>query len=43
LKSKSNVFETFKKWKVMVENEMGLKVKCLKLDNGREYEDEGFK
>ena len=26
----------------MVETEIGLKVKCLRLDNGREYIDGGF-
>ncbi|RVX07681.1 Retrovirus-related Pol polyprotein from transposon TNT 1-94 [Vitis vinifera] len=42
LKNKSDVFETFKKWKVMVETETGLKVKCLKSDNKREYIAGGF-
>ena len=42
LKNKSNVFETFKKWKAMVETKTCLKVKCLKSDNGGEYIDEGF-
>ena len=42
MKSKSDVFETFKKWKAMVETETCLKVKCLKSDNGGEYIDEGF-
>ena len=42
LKNKSDVFETFKKWKAMVETETGLKVKCLRSDNGREYIDWGF-
>ena len=32
-----DVFETFKKWKSLVENETGKKVKCLKLDNGGKY------
>ena len=32
LKNKFDIFDTFKKWKVMVENETNLKVKCL---NGR--------
>jgi transposase InsO family protein len=27
----------------MVEAEIGLKLKCLRLDNGGEYEDRGFK
>ena len=39
---KSDVFETFKKWKAMVKTEIGLKVKCLRLDNGGEYIDGGF-
>ena len=38
LKNKSDVFETFKKWKAMT----GLKVKCLRSDNGGEYIDGGF-
>ena len=42
LKNKSDVFVTFKKWKVMVETETSLKVKCLRSDNGGEYIDEGF-
>jgi len=42
LKSKSNVFETFKKWKAVVETKMGLKMKSLRLDRG-EYKDEGVK
>jgi hypothetical protein len=43
LKLKSNVFEVFKKWKIMVEIETGLKLKCLRSNNGGEYEDGGFK
>ncbi|RVW52843.1 Retrovirus-related Pol polyprotein from transposon TNT 1-94 [Vitis vinifera] len=42
LKNKSDVFETFKKWKVMVETETGLKVKCLRSDNEGEYIDGRF-
>ena len=42
LKNKSDVFETFKKWKAMVETETGLKVKCLRSDYGGEYIDGGF-
>ena len=41
-KNKSDVFETFKEWKVMVETETGLKVKCLRSDNGEEYIDGRF-
>jgi transposase InsO family protein len=37
------VFEAFKKWKAMVENEIGLKIKKLRSDNGGEYEDNEFK
>ena len=40
-KNKSDVFETFKKWKAIVETEIYLKVKCLRSDNGGEYIDEG--
>ncbi|KAE8705357.1 hypothetical protein F3Y22_tig00110429pilonHSYRG00830 [Hibiscus syriacus] len=35
LKKKSEVFDTFKKWKVMVENETGLKIKRLRTLNER--------
>ena len=42
LKNKSDVFETFKKWKAMVKTKIVLKVKCLRLDNGREYIDGRF-
>ena len=42
LKNKSDVFEIFKKWKAMVETETGLKVKCLRSDNGGEYMDGRF-
>ncbi|RVW71138.1 Retrovirus-related Pol polyprotein from transposon TNT 1-94 [Vitis vinifera] len=42
LKNKSDVFETLKKWKAMVETETGLKVKCLRSDNRGEYIDGGF-
>ena len=34
LKNKSDVFETFKKWKAMVETKTSLKVKCLRSNNG---------
>jgi hypothetical protein len=30
-------FHTFKKWKYLVENEIGKRLKCLKSDNGGEY------
>ena len=37
MKHKSDVFDVFKKWKSLVENETGLKLKCLRSDNGGEY------
>ena len=37
LRQKSNVFETFKKWRSLVENEMGKKLKCIRFDNGDQY------
>ena len=43
LKHKSDVFATFKKWKAEVENQTGLKVKCLRSDNGEEYDKSEFK
>ncbi|TNV99076.1 hypothetical protein C5H24_12405, partial [Xylella fastidiosa] len=43
MKHKSEVFEVFKKWKAMVENETDLKVKRLRSDNGGEYELGEFK
>ncbi|KAE8683538.1 hypothetical protein F3Y22_tig00111200pilonHSYRG00002 [Hibiscus syriacus] len=43
LKKKSKVFDTFKKWNAMVENETGLKVKRLRSDNGGEYRNRRFR
>ena len=37
IKQKSDVFNTFKKWKALVENETGKTLKCLRSDNGGEY------
>ena len=37
IKQKYDVFATFKKWKPLVENERGKKLKCLRSDNGDEY------
>ena len=42
LRRKSDVFQTFKKWKCLVENETGKKLKCLRFDNGGEYCSHGF-
>ena len=36
-RNKSNVFDSFKKWKYLVEIETGKKLKCLRSDNGGEY------
>ena len=36
IQKKSDVFNTFKKWKALVENEIGEKLKCLISDNGGE-------
>ena len=43
LKHKSDMFANFKKWKAEVENRTGLKVKCLRSDNGGEYDKSEFK
>jgi transposase InsO family protein len=37
IRQKSYVFDTFKKWKVLVENETGKSSKCLRSNNGGEY------
>lgn len=37
MKHKSELFRTFKKWRVDVDNETSLKIKCLKSNNGGEY------
>ena len=37
LKKKYEAFECFKIYKELVENEIDLKIKCLRLDNGREF------
>ena len=42
LKNKSDLFETFKKWKAVVETETSLRVKFLRSDNRGEYIDGGF-
>ena len=41
-KYKSEVAEIFWKFKVKVENESGLKIQILRLDNGKEYMSEKF-
>ena len=42
-KNKSDVFDAFKIWKAVVENETDLKIKILQFDNGGEYIDVDFK
>lgn len=37
LKNKHEMFETFKRWKVLAENSSGHKVKTFRMDNGGEY------
>ena len=37
LKHKSDVFATFKEWKIMVEKQTWKQIKCLCTDNGLEF------
>ena len=37
IRQKSDVFDTFKKWEALAENETGKRLKCLRSDNGGEY------
>jgi hypothetical protein len=37
IRKKYDVFDTFKKWKALVENETGKRLKCLRSYNGGEY------
>ncbi|CAA0837791.1 Uncharacterized mitochondrial protein AtMg00300, partial [Striga hermonthica] len=43
LKRKSEAFDTFRRWRALVEKETGLEVKCLRSDNGGEYNSEAIK
>lgn len=43
MKNKSEVYNIFKKWKVMVENKKNMKVKCFRSNNGKEYIVQDFK
>lgn len=43
MKNKYDVYPLFKRWKAMFEKETNLKVKCMRYDNAREYEDVNFK
>lgn len=42
LKTKDEVFNIFKSFKVLVENETDRKIKCLRSDNGTEYVNRAF-
>jgi hypothetical protein len=42
IRQKSDVFNTFKKLKALVENETGKSLKCLRSDNGGEYYNKEF-
>jgi len=42
LKAKSDAFEAFKEWKILVENQMERKIKYLRTDNGLEFCNEEF-
>jgi len=43
IKNKFEVFSMFKEWKKEVQTQTGLKIKCLKSDNGGEYDSSQFK
>lgn len=42
LKEKSKALEKFKAFKALVENELGLKIKCLNSNNGGEFTSNAF-
>jgi len=42
LKAKGEAFEKFKQYKVLVENEIGHKIKVLQFDNGGEFVSKKF-
>ncbi|KAK4411889.1 Retrovirus-related Pol polyprotein from transposon TNT 1-94 [Sesamum angolense] len=42
MKHKSDVFENFRKWKILVENQTGKKLKVLHTDNGLEFCNQSF-
>jgi transposase InsO family protein len=43
LKTKDEVFSRFQEFKALVENQIGKKIKVLRLDNGGEYTSKEFK
>lgn len=42
MKSKGEAFQMFREYKALVEKQHGLKIKCVRSDNGREYENRAF-
>jgi len=42
IKEKSEVFEKFKEFQYTLENDIGRKIKCLRMDNGGEYTSREF-
>ena len=42
MKHKSEVFNVFRKWKAEVKNQTGIKLKCIRSDNGTEYKESTF-
>ena len=42
LRQKFDIFQTFKTWKYLVENETSKRIKCLRSDNGGEYNNNEF-
>ena len=42
LKEKSEAFNKFKTFKTLVENEIGVKIKCLRSNNGGEFTSKEF-
>jgi transposase InsO family protein len=42
LKEKSEAFEKFKTYKILVDNETYLKIKCLRSENGGEFTSKEF-
>ena len=42
IKTKDRVFSIFSDWHVVVENQTGQKIKCLRTDNGGEFKSDEF-
>ncbi len=42
LRAKGEVFDKFKEYKALVENQIGMKIKTLRSDNGREFVSKKF-